>query len=278
MPDTPHFWSASNPVDCKPATMFVWNKAFLFLHSIQLIRQIYSFPILFFCVSETVRPIFFTFDPAFSFFNYFSLHLNNCFLTSTIRDIDPSVIRRLKGNDINAFRELYLTFGDRLYHFAFSYLKNSFDAEEIVQEVFIRIWEKRTEIDETRSFKSLIYRMAVNMVFNQLKHQVVKQKYEKYILDFDKSVTESPEMSYHFKELESKINTLLERLPEQQRRIFELSRMQGLSNNKIAEELGLSVRTVENQIYRASRFLKENLKEEYLWVLFCLSYIFRGWF
>ncbi|MGV8134330.1 MAG: RNA polymerase sigma-70 factor [Mangrovibacterium sp.] len=196
-------------------------------------------------------------------------------MTKGTDNIDPLILRQLKEGSINAFRKIYMAYSERLFHFALSYLKNAFEAEEIVQEVFIQVWEMRNEIDPDRSFSSLIHRMTVNRVFNQMKHQVVKQKYQKYLLHFDHSLEESPEATLHFKELESKINSLLAKLPEQQRNIFEMSRMKGLSHSKIAKDLGLSVRTVENQVYRASRFLKDQLNEEYLWALFCLCYIFN---
>lgn len=196
-------------------------------------------------------------------------------MTKGTDNIDPLILRQLKDGNINAFRKIYMVYSERLFHFALSYLKNTFEAEEIVQEVFIQVWEMRNEIDPDRSFSSLIHRMTVNRVFNQMKHQVVRQKYQNYLLHFDHSLEESPEATLHFKELESKINSLLAKMPEQQRNIFEMSRMKGLSHSKIAKELGLSVRTVENQVYRASRFLKDQLNEEYLWALFCLCYIFN---
>ena len=196
-------------------------------------------------------------------------------MTNRTDDIDPLVLSRLKDDDIDAFRKVYMAYSERLFHFAFSYLKSTFEAEEIVQEVFIQVWEMRNEIDPDRSFRSLIHRMTINRVFNQMKHQVVKQKYQNYLLQIDHSLQESPEAALHFKELESKISLLLARLPEQQRTVFEMSRMKGLSHSKIAEDLGLSVRTVENQVYRASKFLKDQLKEEYLWALFCLCHIFN---
>lgn len=184
-----------------------------------------------------------------------------------IENIDRQIIRRLKDGDMQAFQKIFEAYSDKLYHFTYSYLKESFEAEEIVQEVFLRIWEIREDIDEDRSFRSFIYRMTVNKVFNFMKHQVVRQKYEKYLLNFDHSPIESPEAHLQFSELDTKIRSLLHKIPEQQRNIFKLSRIDGLSNSEIAKKLGLSIRTVENQVYRATKFLKENLKSEYFFVI-----------
>jgi RNA polymerase sigma-70 factor (ECF subfamily) len=191
-------------------------------------------------------------------------------LSKQAKHIDQLLINRLKNGDEQAFQAVFETFGENLFHFAFSYLKDTAGAEEIVQEVFLRIWEIRAEIDEERAFKSFLYRMTVNKIFNHLKHQVVRQKFESYLLNKDQSFYESPEANLHFIELEEKVSSLIKILPEQQKNIFKMSRLEGMSNPEIAETLGLSVRTVENQVYRATKFLKEHLKGEYLIGVLCL--------
>ncbi len=172
-----------------------------------------------------------------------------------------------------AFQKIFVFYSETLFHFTCSYLKNTGEAEEIVQDVFLRIWEKRAEIDLEKSFKSFLYTMTVNKVLNHLKHQVVRQKYEKYLNNFNHDFSESPEAQVHYKELGERIEGLMNKLPEQQRNIFSLSRQEGLSNSEISEKLGLSIRTVENQIYRAGKFLKEQLKGEYLFALLLLAHL-----
>ncbi len=193
---------------------------------------------------------------------------------SNSKHIDSHLLQKLKVGDRKAFQVIFDAYSERLFHFAYSYLKDSNDTEEIVQDVFLRLWEIRTEVDEEKSFKSFLYKMTVNRVFNHLKRQIVRQKYEEHLMSLDPSFSETPEEELRRNELSEKVQELLNKLPEQKRRIFILSRLKGYSNAEISEKLGLSVRTVENQVYRATRFLKEHLKDDYLLLLVCCLYFF----
>lgn len=190
--------------------------------------------------------------------------------------IDEKLIARFRDGDMDAFRKVYNSFCEPLYRFAFSYLKDSFEAEEIVQDVFLKVWEKRDEVDEHKSFKSYLYRITVNKIFNELKHRVVKQKYEQHALKIEQVPGETPESSIQFQELNTKIEQLLLKLPEQQRNIFIMSRWKGLTNAEIAENLRLSIRTVENQIYRASKFIKLHLNDDYPIVILLIAFGYQS--
>ncbi|WP_318350764.1 RNA polymerase sigma-70 factor [Aquipluma nitroreducens] len=184
-------------------------------------------------------------------------------MTKIEEHIDVALISKFRNGDMEAFRKIYESFCEPLYRFAYSYLKDSFESEEIVQDVFLKVWEKRAEVDEQKSFKSYLYRITVNKIFNELKHRVVKQKYDQHLQNFDQTSIETPESSIQFQELNKKVEHLLTRLPEQQRNIFIMSRWKGLSNAEIADTLDLSIRTVENQIYRAAKFIKLHLNDDY---------------
>lgn len=184
-------------------------------------------------------------------------------LAKGILYIDKNLIIKLKAGDRRAFQLIFNAYSESLFHFTLSYLKDSSESEEIVQDVFLRLWEIRSEIDEDKSFKNFLYRMAVNRVFNHIKHQVVRQKYENHLMKIDKSFSVSPEDLLFRKELDVKVKGLLSKLPVQKREIFEMSKLMGYSNTEISEQLGISIRTVENQVYRATKFFKENLKDEY---------------
>jgi len=175
-----------------------------------------------------------------------------------------------------AFKKIYDAFCKPLYSFALSYMKDSFDAEEIVQDVFLKLWEKRDEVDELKSFKSYLYRITVNKIFNELKHRIVKRKYDQHLLNIDQVNDETPESSIQLQELNKKLEHLLSKLPEQQRNIFIMSRWQGLSNAEIAQNLSLSTRTVENQIYRATKFIKLHLNNDYPIVILLIAFGYQS--
>lgn len=197
-------------------------------------------------------------------------------LTKTEEHIDTKLIAKFRNGDMEAFRKIYESYCEPLYRFANSYLKDSFEADEIVQDVFLKVWERRDEVDEQKSFKSYLYRITVNKVFNELKHRVVRQKYEQHALNFNQITSETPESSIQFQELNKKLEQLLTQLPEQQRNIFIMSRWKGLSNAEIAENLKLSVRTVENQIYRAAKFIKLHLNNDYPLVVLLIVFGYQS--
>lgn len=180
---------------------------------------------------------------------------------------DVELIRRLKLGEIKAFEVVYNKYKSKLYFFAFSYLKSHAETEEVVQNTFISLWEHRNSIEETLSFKSYLYKITVNKIYNQLKHLAVQKKYEEFILQHDTVEDDCTEKDLDRRELEQTLNSIVSKLPEQQKKVFRMSRVNGLSHEEIAVELNISIRSVENHIYRAIKSIKESLKPEYLILL-----------
>lgn len=172
---------------------------------------------------------------------------------------DNLLARQISDNNLIAFEALYQRYKKKLYFFSLQYLGNEADAEDVVQAVFINLWEHRSTLDETRSIKSYIYKSATNNIINILKKRAIREKYimnEMVIADL---YSDQAYNQIYYQDLKRSINEILSKLPPQQQKIFHLSRFMGLSYKEIAEELGLSVRTVENQCYRAMKVIKKNL-------------------
>jgi len=166
----------------------------------------------------------------------------------------------LKEGNMVAFDTIYEQYCKRLFGFVIRYVKNEADAEEIVQEVFIKIWENRRKIDVYSSFDSYLFTISYNSAISLLRKRVHEKKYLEHLKSLQEFDLTSELMDeIQFKELNEKIQILLEELTPRQKEIFILSREEGLTHEQIAKKLGISVNTVKNHIVSALALLKSNI-------------------
>lgn len=174
--------------------------------------------------------------------------------------------KALKEGDETAFGMIFKSHYNGLCNYAFSFLLDRDEAEEIVQAAFINIWEKKENINIESSLKSYLYRAVRNSCLNALKHARIKKKHaDETAFTADRS-HESVSQAVISEELDQKIGDAMMALPEQCRLIFKMSRFEELKYAEIADQLNISVKTVENQIGKALKIMREQLKE-YLPVL-----------
>ncbi|MEN7547215.1 RNA polymerase sigma-70 factor [Rapidithrix thailandica] len=169
------------------------------------------------------------------------------------------LVTQLRQGDKPAFSALFSKYSERVYFTALKFHLSHADAEEIVQEVFIKIWEKREQIDPARSFNAFIASIAKNMIINNARKKAHEMAHQHYLLgqqDIHRNSTEEEVIST---ELTQYAQSCIDKLPPQQKQIFELSRLKGLSHEEIAEQLNLSKRTVENHHFRAMKYLKTHM-------------------
>ena len=173
---------------------------------------------------------------------------------------------RLKAGDIKAFELLYNEQYISLCHYARRFVLDLDTAREIVQDVFVRIWEKKRSLPVEISLKTYLYTSVRNKCLDYLKHLKVEYDFEKMrIRELRESGNNSFDTIDHpldgliTKELEKAIEDSIENLPEKCREIFKMSRYSGLKYREIAEERNISVKTVETQMSRAIRSLKKEL-------------------
>lgn len=172
---------------------------------------------------------------------------------------EAELILSLKEGDINAFSQIFDRYGKRLYYFSIGYLKSPEDAEEIVQEVFLKIWNKREEISLLKSFESYLFTIAKNGILNTIRKSKSEQAYLNYAkLHPDKDVLLDEELN--FIELEKAYRQSVEKLSPRRKEIYTLSREQSLTNAEIAEKMNISVKTVENQMTSAISEIRKNLR------------------
>jgi RNA polymerase sigma-70 factor (ECF subfamily) len=174
---------------------------------------------------------------------------------------------RIKHGDEQAFELLYHKFYARLCAFSNKFLNDPEVAQEIIQDVFAKIWEGREDIDPEDSIKSYLFKIAQNLSINNLRRKKVESRYiEIYKLVYVEHLDFSSLESLLAKELEENINISITKLPAQCRKIFELSRSEGLKYKEIADTLNISIKTVEAQMSKAFRSLRVELSD-YLTIL-----------
>ena len=171
---------------------------------------------------------------------------------------EEQLILGLTKGDESAYQELFRQFYEPLCFFANKYLGDIDAAEDLVQELMSYLYENRDRIVVSTSLKSFLYRSVTNRSLNQIKHENVKRENHKDILHRSDEVNYEDLMETS--ELQSRINQLISELPPQCERVFRMSRFEHLSNQEIAEQLGISKRTVETQISKALNILRNSLK------------------
>ena len=170
------------------------------------------------------------------------------------------VINNLSKGNLLAFNTLYKEYSGRLYRFALGYLKSEEEAEELVQEVFTKIWEKRADLKEELSFKSFLFTIAFNIIRKHFRTKAYLSEYLKTGISDDMDMQTSQKITYD--SLYQYITELVNQLPERRKEIFIKSRFEGLSIKEIAEKLKISHKTVENQLTDALKFIRTNLNRE----------------
>ena len=160
---------------------------------------------------------------------------------------------------MKAFNKIFDRYGKRLYHFSLGYLKSSANAEEIVQDVFLKIWSNREELSVQKSFESYLFTIAKNGILNTIRKSNSEQTYLNYAkLHPGKNILVDEELD--FKELEKSYKQSIEMLSPRRKEIYLLSREQSLSNAEIAEKMNISIKTVENQMTSAISEIRKNLR------------------
>ena len=175
---------------------------------------------------------------------------------------EKTLINDVKDSNRISFQKLFYQFHDQLFRFVVYRVQDADIAKDITQETFLRIWEKRESLQPEKSFFSLLARISTNLCYDHFRYTEVRLRNKDRIPKFGKSHFDNPEEVVQAKAIEEIIRKLVnEKLPQRCRVIFILSRIEGFSNQEISTKLSLSIRTVENQIYRALKILKKHMKK-----------------
>lgn len=180
----------------------------------------------------------------------------------SIADMEPEaesqLIGRLKRGDAMAFTILYNIYFDLLYNYCYQYTKSQHDAEDIVQEVFVRLWNTRSKLSGDEGVKPLLYRIARNLLIDAYRRNVTSPVYEDYV-DYFNTLRSDGGDPVEYREFYDHLVRQIDRLPPAQCMIVKMSKFEGLTNKEIAARLQIQEQVVKNQLSRGLKAVRQHL-------------------
>lgn len=170
------------------------------------------------------------------------------------------LVKGLIDGDKNAFDGLYNYYYPRLHTFIRGFLKTEDDIDDIIQDVFIKLWENRNKINNVETFNSWIFTVTKNAVITLFREKIKQNSFESRVREIVVKNGNYLDSTVEYNEIREKVEVIINQMPEKRRLIFKLSREQGFSNREIAEQLEISIKTVEDHMMHAIRHLRKNLK------------------
>ncbi len=184
---------------------------------------------------------------------------------------DIDLVSKLQKGDVEAFDLVYTKYAGKLYGFAYKYLKSKAETEEMVQSVFLKIWENHKTLRKESSFKSYLFTIAYNEICTNFKRRIHLKKFMDEQLIEKAIVTSDTDELVNYNSIKEQVDRIIDRLSERQRLIFLKSRQEGKTTKEIAQELGLSSGTVDNYISESLKFIRSNLQDKNFSLLLLFS-------
>jgi RNA polymerase sigma-70 factor (family 1) len=193
------------------------------------------------------------------------------------RNMESRWVAALKNGNALAFDELFRIYGKRLYHFSLGYLKSKTDAEEVVQEVFMKIWHNRSSLDPELSFNAYLFKIAYRHIAERFRKINQEKKYLHDIASETLVFTADMDERTNYQSLLELVERLIQKLPERQKEVIIHRRIEGLSVADIALRLDISPKTVEHHITEALKNIKAGLDPESIaGLLFFVLFVKKG--
>lgn len=180
----------------------------------------------------------------------------------SMTETDKGLLERLRGGDKEVFEKLFWRYSPRVYHFALALLYDRALAEDLAQTTFLKLWERRGAIDPAMGVEPYLYTIARHLIYKETRSRLRTEELRERVRPGADAEDPREEERIDATILSKRLQGLIDELPPARREIFRLSRMERLSHKEIATRLSLSEKTVETQIGRALRFLRERLARE----------------
>lgn len=173
---------------------------------------------------------------------------------------NQQITKQLSENSQAAFEQLFNEYYEELCHYALRFIHDNLDAEEVVQNSFVKLWDRRAKAGEIKSIKAYLYRTVHNACLNFIEHQKVKQQYVSETENSLRNIElQAFEETYNL-DLGPEMTKAIESLPPKNQEVFKLRYFDGLRHKEIAQQLNISERTVETHIAKSMRILRDKLK------------------
>ena len=187
-------------------------------------------------------------------------------------NIEESILSdRIKQGDSSAFSVVFSHYYKDLVMFANTFIRDKETSEEVVQDVFVKLWENKESITIKTSLKSFLLKSIQNKCIDRIRHLKIRDKYQSLILEHPVLFENDTDNYMLYSELENNLEKALKKLPADVTTTFSLSRFDGFTYHEIAEKLNVSVRTVEVRVSKALVMLREQLKDSMFTIIVIIS-------
>jgi len=173
---------------------------------------------------------------------------------------EPSLIKRINQGDKKAFENIYIKYHIVLFDFIMNRLHSIEVSEEITQNIFLKIWQRRESLHPDGNLRAYLYQCARNAINNYIRHENIKNKYLNEQESFQSNPM-TPEKKLLNTELKNFLETAISELPTKRRKIFLYAFEEGLPRKEISERLGISIKTVEDHLWKALKSLRYRISE-----------------
>ncbi|RZL20120.1 MAG: RNA polymerase sigma-70 factor [Pedobacter sp.] len=188
---------------------------------------------------------------------YLTLELYQYILPLKIVHNDRSLLQDLKSGSKEAFEQLYHIYSKQIFHNILRMVRSSENAQEILQIVFIKVWEQRESINPELSFKAFLYKISNNHIFNYFRSAGIERRIKAYLQSTNTELYSHIEENIHIAQQKELLHLVIEKLPPQRRVIYKLCKLEGKSYDEVSQELNISTGTISDHIVKANRFIRD---------------------
>lgn len=187
---------------------------------------------------------------------------------------DEELMQEIKAGNMFAFDVLYKKYSKRLFKFGYSILKSQEETENLIQDVFLNLWENRHKVEKDSSIKSYVFTITYNSAISIIRKKARESEFVEYLKSLREINEEPVNVELEYNELTNKLDEIIKSLPQRQKEVYLLHRVEGLKYSEIAERLHISVNTIENHMSRALKTIRKKLENySLIAILFCYHFV-----